>query len=532
MLLPTQLPCRQAKERKGPCPHLVNGRQCRSQSCRQRSYHDYQQIQWWKQNPGKSRCQKGSNCAHLQTRTCLWTHPPGDQALQAQLKELMTRGLTYKETLDTTRLLELSQGFISISDHCDLASFNKVSSTGIAVPGCPPRFTPLSEPLVLECDANNKSLCFEFPRYTHPFEPLFRSVAVMSPDVNIFESADIVSNASNLRKLFHILAHKSMRAERYDVEMRGNTLLLSRWNEDPSLNDSLGHGAGFERKTCRYPADDEEILRRSLSHHRVVAYRFGGLRCVVQSEVDAYYCDCEKRRSTLSPHAVPFVPSGSPSPAIPTPTSGSPTRKHSISLSGPPSKQRPELAFAALRLDDPGDSPTFTPAEPDNNPTLPSPPLTPTSPLHPATDTILQHASAKIHIHHLGRNIPSPCLIEVKTHKALNTPLFTPDAQLYFSRRTQLYDAPYHDKGVFLPGPGLVVQDRTGALRVWEREEQETLRKLAALLKMVRDKVREMVEKGVERVGLVVCQGEGGSGRVVVEVYDRGRGVGLVPADV
>jgi hypothetical protein len=135
MLLPTQLPCRQAKERKGPCPHLVNGRQCRSQSCRQRSYHDYQQIQWWKQNPGKSRCQKGSNCAHLQTRTCLWTHPPEDQALQAQLKELMTRGLTYKETLDTTRLLELSQGFISISDHCDLASFNKVSSTEIAVPG-------------------------------------------------------------------------------------------------------------------------------------------------------------------------------------------------------------------------------------------------------------------------------------------------------------------------------------------------------------------------------------------------------------
>ncbi|GAB1321052.1 hypothetical protein MFIFM68171_11262 [Madurella fahalii] len=509
--------CRQAKARKGPCPHLVNGRQCHSTSCKQNSYHDAHQISWWKQNAGKSRCQKGPNCTHLQTRTCLWTHPPEEQAQLALLKELMTYGLRYKGHLNL-RSLKPSQAFVGITDHQDLASFNKVSGTEIAVPGSPPRFTPLSQTLDVECDATNKSLCFNFPRYTHPFEPLLRSIEIMAPNVDIFESAEVVSNASNLRKLFHILSHKTMRAERYDIEMRGNTMLLSRWNEDPSLNDSLGHGAGFERQTCRYTPDDDAVLHRSMSHHRVVSYRFAGLRCVVQSEVDAYYCDCDhsdespapipipsgkKGRSTLSPLAAPFTPASSP------PTSA-PTRKHSVSGSPP---KRPELAFASLTLDDPGDSPTFAAAQLD---VLRKPPTPPPD------------SSSPVVVHRCGRDVPSTCLLEVKTHKAGGNPMFTPEAQLYFSRRTKLYNARYYDKGRFVPGPDLKVQDRTGALRVWEREEQATLRKLGALLRLVREKAKEMAGRGIGRVSLV-CQSV--DEEVKVELYERGGGPSLVPDD-
>lgn len=341
----------------------------------------------------------------------------------------------------------------------------------------------------------------------------------MAPDMDIFESAEIVSNASNLRKLFHILSHKTVRAERYDLEMRGNTLLLSRWNEDPSLNDSLGHGAGFERQTCRYTPDDDAILQRSMSHHRVVSYRFAGLQCVVQSEVDAYFCNCyhpdmspppipipskRERRSTLSPLAAPFTPSFSP---LPSP----PARKHPVSGSPP---KRPDFAFASLTLDDPGDSPTFVAAQLD---VLRKPPTPPPD------------SSSPVRVHRCGRDVPSACLLEVKTHKRGGNPMFTPEAQLYFSRRTKLYNAPYYDKGLFVPGPDLRVQDRTGPLRVWEREEQETLKKLGALLRLVRERVKEMAGQGVGRVSLV-CQSV--DGEVKVGLYDRGEGPGLVPGDL
>lgn len=394
----------------------------------------------------------------------------------------------------------------------------------------------------MQSDADNKTLCLNFPRYEHPFEPLIRSIEIMAPDVNVFESADIVSNASNLRKLLHILSHKSVRAERFDLEMRGTALLLSRWNEDPSLNSSLGHGAGFERATCRYTPDDDPVLHRSLSHHRVVSYRFAGLRCVVQSEVDAYYCDCDHHaephklqppvapipvavppnnktgRSTLSPLAAAFIPS-SPSPP-PSPPARKQHQNQMISITPPNSNsKKPELAFAALTLDDPGDSPTLAAAQLVRLDTQ-SPP-TP-----PPEDS---DATRILRIHRRGRDVPSRCLIEVKTHKAGGGPAFTPDAQLYFGRRAMLYDAAYHAGGLFVPGPELRVQDRTGALRVWEREEQPALRRLGALLGLVRGRVGEMVEKGVERVSLV-CQSVGGEVRA--EVYERGNGPSLVPEDV
>lgn len=137
MSLSRQPSCRQAKARKGPCPHLVNGRQCHSTSCKQNAYHDRQHIMWWKQNAGRNRCQKGPNCTHLQTRTCLWTHPPEEYAQLALLKELMTYGLVYREHLNLGLLMPC-QDFVSITDHRDLASFNKVSGTEIAVPGSSP----------------------------------------------------------------------------------------------------------------------------------------------------------------------------------------------------------------------------------------------------------------------------------------------------------------------------------------------------------------------------------------------------------
>ncbi|KAK4237730.1 hypothetical protein C8A03DRAFT_34297 [Achaetomium macrosporum] len=60
--------------------------------------------------------------------------------------------------------------------------------------------------------------------------------------------------------------------------------------------------------------DEHRVLQDSVGHHRVVAYRFGGLRLVVQSEVDGYYCDRDDGHSAAvsappsSPPPGPFSP--------------------------------------------------------------------------------------------------------------------------------------------------------------------------------------------------------------------------------
>jgi hypothetical protein len=375
----------------------------------------------------------------------------------------------------------------------------------------------LTEKLRMKRDEKNKALSFGHPRYAHPFEPLLLSVAVMEPTFGMLDASDVISNASNLRKLFDLLRNRAWIAERFDIEIRGRTLLLSRWNEDPHLSGSLGFGAGFERATCHYAPGDGPVIRGSASHHRVVTYRFGGLQCVVQSEVDAYYCDCRHSESpslptladcadekaqfdTLAFSFNPLAPSFGP-----LASSG----ERNI-LPSPQPVLPPTIAFAALSLDDRDEDPSPAAATPLATTTTPSPTL---------------------RIHHIGRNINSSCLVEVKTRNAGSIAMSTPEAQLYFSRRAKLYMAS-HEKGVFTPGPDLVVRDMTADLEVWEKEEQVTLRKLAALLRMVRERVRVLKERGVVRVSLV-CEGDGtGRGEGVrVRLCERvgGEGGGLLP---
>ncbi|KAK3334109.1 hypothetical protein B0T19DRAFT_440802 [Cercophora scortea] len=152
---------------------------------------------------------------------------------------------------------------IRIEDKGELSSFSKLSDNAIGVPG----FSMVNP----EADYEFRDLkLFNFPTYTHPFEPLIQSIYVADPDFNLLATADIVTNASNLRKLFHMFQNQREMTERYDLAWRDNTLFLSKWTGDPSLKSSLGRGAGFEKETCQYMEDDDEALKNSCSHHRVV----------------------------------------------------------------------------------------------------------------------------------------------------------------------------------------------------------------------------------------------------------------------
>ncbi|KAH6839573.1 hypothetical protein B0I37DRAFT_358154 [Chaetomium sp. MPI-CAGE-AT-0009] len=467
---------------KGVCPMLLNDKEClgRGKDCPYS--HNMAAVRWWKKTAGQGRCGYGADCSYLFTGTCLWFHTAKDRASVERLRRQRTadvlRGLAHGESLDILSLglgVELSK----IAHVKDLASFNKIADGEIAVPGTPPRFTPLTQQLRMQADSNNNAIPTRYPQYTYPFEPLLRSVEVMQPNVDLFSATDVISNVSNLRKLFDFISNRAWGIDRYDVDVRGNTLLLSRWNGDPSLALSLGCGAGFERETCRYSPDEDPVLRRSLSHHRVLSYRFADLQLVVQTEVDAYHCECD--HDTPSPKLVSVTPGRAKRHSDPVPLS--PGWRHRRTSSKPSARVSPPIAFAALALDDPGDSPSFTPASPITNP------------------------SPTLRVHHTGRNIPSPCLIEIKTRNARGLALTADEAQLYFSQRTKLYFA-RHDHGLFTPGPNLMVKDVEQEVRAWEEEQQATLRKLANLLRAVRDRVKVLRAEGMERISLV-CQRDG-----------------------
>ena len=116
---------------------------------------------------------------------------------------------------------------------------------------------------------HNHALISQFPRYTHAFEPLLRSVEICKPGFNLFDSVEVVSNTSNLRKLFHLFSNETCVVDRFQLEWRRGTLFLAKWTGDPSLKSSMGHGAGFEKETCRYPFGDNDLIRTSASQYVV-----------------------------------------------------------------------------------------------------------------------------------------------------------------------------------------------------------------------------------------------------------------------
>jgi hypothetical protein len=112
----------------------------------------------------------------------------------------------------------------------------------------------------------------------------------MNPTVS-FQNVDVVTNRNSLRKLFNFISGRSYSDFRIDIHMVKNTLFLTRREKNirEVLHGSQGSfGHGFER-AC---VTQSEHLQDSTAHHRVISYLFGGIRCVVRFEVDAYKRDC------------------------------------------------------------------------------------------------------------------------------------------------------------------------------------------------------------------------------------------------
>lgn len=120
------------------------------------------------------------------------------------------------------------------------------------------------------------------PKY--PLEPLFRALFTVNSDFDL-ASIDLVTDRNNLRKLLRFISNEDDKPFIIAVQRLGTTTLFTRTEERTSeyVTSFRGFGHEFEKAYTKWPSG----MENSTGHHRIVKYRFGGLRCVVRFEVDA-----------------------------------------------------------------------------------------------------------------------------------------------------------------------------------------------------------------------------------------------------
>lgn len=317
----------------------------------------------------------------------------------------------------------------TITDVKPVASYSWVEASNptIAVPGVPPQWSPPATSRQLPKDSGMIYIAQNAARHpTSPMEPLFRALEIEDPTFDL-RSVDVVSDRNNIRKLLSFIDPDSSRngLEPFtiNVEVVGNTMILNRTEtktyEIIGPQEFRGFGHEFEKAYTKCEIGD------STGHHRIVSYRFGGLKFLVRHEVDGYV---EGLAGSASSSRSKGQEADSLSSLL-----------GSLSLSGPA-----------------------------NTTNSKSPPKT------------SKPAGSKLTIRKEGHAVPLQSTLEIKTRVAHKPLVFSEiTTQLWASQTPKLVRA-YHRRGVFEKPQ---VEDVMPQIRAWERDHQTHLRELALLLK-------------------------------------------------
>ncbi|OOF98411.1 hypothetical protein ASPCADRAFT_27028, partial [Aspergillus carbonarius ITEM 5010] len=307
-----------------------------------------------------------------------------------------------------------------------LASYNWLNrkSPTITVPGLPPTWTPLSEPIKLQPDAGQYYRDQNAARYPkHPLQPAVEAILRTDPTFDTTD-IDLVACTSTLGNLLRFI-RKVDKKFRMIVETVGTTVFFIRRENSPTqtISDVRGYGHTFpETYTTWGPA-----VKGSESHQRVLRYNFFGLTCVVRFEGDGYL---PERHTVTSP-------------------------AKEANTNEPPSQ--PQTLISLLS------SSTLTPHEPKTNNTSP---LTIQSTPAPTTLT------------------PQSAIFDLKTRSFYkrDTDILSEEmTRLWISQIPNLILA-FHEYGKFTD---IRVTDIRDEMQQWEVAEEHSLRQLGSLLKML-----------------------------------------------
>ncbi|KAH8907360.1 hypothetical protein BR93DRAFT_928245 [Coniochaeta sp. PMI_546] len=177
----------------------------------------------------------------------------------------------------------------SIQDCTVVTSYNWLdkSNPTIVIPGKPPRWMPLPGEIKLAQDSGDYFRDKNGSKY--PFHLMESTVlAALSHNPHLPADFDIVACYSSLGNLVRFLLDKD-KSFRILVQVVDNTVFFVRRENSPTekLDGIKGHGHTFPEA---YTAWDREV-KGSDTSHRILKYRFGGLRMLVRAEADAYIAE-------------------------------------------------------------------------------------------------------------------------------------------------------------------------------------------------------------------------------------------------
>lgn len=260
-----------------------------------------------------------------------------------------------------------------------------------------------------------------------PLAPLFKAVGEVTPGFN-FTAVDCITNRNGLRKLLSFVKGSVRDSFRIDMHVVQDTLVLFR--HERNVRDLIrGSGQNFGHSFESAFTKMTSGLEDAQGHHRVIRYNLGGLNCVVQFEVDAWY-EAEDSSTDVTQADV----SSSRNEELPLPA------LDKLSLSEPKAYSAQNFGKAAA-----------------------------------------SSHNRDVAVSHRGSNVPSSALAELKTRaKAKPKSIGEHLPQLWFGR------IPHIITGLHEKGDGVFnkvdIRDANVQFAAWEELNQDALRKLASLI--------------------------------------------------
>jgi hypothetical protein len=192
----------------------------------------------------------------------------------------------------------------SITEVKYLASYNWIEAPTptIAIPGCPPLWSPPSFPRRLKKDSGYFYIAQNAARHPDsPLEPLFRALYVTDPSFDI-RSIDVVSDRNNIRKLLSYIdpstSRNGLQEFTIEVEITKNTAMFCRKEtavqEFIGPHEFKGYGHEFEKVYTK------SRINRGTGHHRMISYRFGNLNFIIRHETNGYVADATSPNSNTT----------------------------------------------------------------------------------------------------------------------------------------------------------------------------------------------------------------------------------------
>ncbi|KAK8138820.1 hypothetical protein PG984_002200 [Apiospora sp. TS-2023a] len=242
------------------------------------------------------------------------------------------------------------------------------------------------------------------------------------------KDVDLVLNAGDLSKILHYMSdplHSVV--DRFDLEWQDGKLYMVGWEADPRRDAPFDLKVGFLSYASFYP----QGLEDSFSHHRVLTYDIGGLKCLVTTDADAYW---------YNRHCPPGGPN-----------------------SNPAAGNEPETVLDGFHSS--------------------------SSRAGNGVGSVRETASppGALMIRCLGQEIPWSCLMLVSLRGPSKRPRF--ESRAYFSRIFHLYDGIIRDEDWVDKVSMNNSRNIEGKLANWERENQANIRRMVDFLKMLIQRV-------------------------------------------